>query len=497
MKARIAQAWPLWSILTAQLVLTVPWLWRTGPYSDEALYIDAGHHEWAHWLHGAALPSYPSSFSGAPVIFPPITAAADSAGGLVAARLPSLAFALLTTALIYLVGKRLFGRAAAIFGSLIFAISGLVVHYGALATFDPMAMCLLMTAAWAAVRARDGGFGWLPACAFALIAANLTKYGTTAWDVVVVGMLALCGWNAGRTRAIGMAASVAGTVAVADAGLVLFGGRDYLRGILVTTVARSIQSGPPAPASTVLLHALAMTGLIVVPAAAGVVLSLLRRMPWPATALLGLLALAALITPLEQARIHQLSSLDRNCGYGLIFAALGAGYALSAGRVWVAERWAWGRIAGTVAAIAAVLAVLVMGRLEPVQFRGPGIATVQDIVGTIHRNYRPDTFIVSDGAARMEQYYLSSIPAGSWIAIFHPGSRQAAAIESRICAGTVSVVVLRTRAGVYDHAYDATVAHLIHRSGEYKLATVAGGGEEATRVWILRDPSHRIGGCVR
>ena len=133
-------AWLLWPVLLAEAVLTLPWLWRTAPFTDEALYLQAGHQEWSHWLHHAALPDYAGRFSGAPVLYPPLGAAADSIGGLAAARGLSLIIMMGTTSAVYLTCSRLFGRQAAFFAAALFAVSGLVVHNGAFATFNPLAL---------------------------------------------------------------------------------------------------------------------------------------------------------------------------------------------------------------------------------------------------------------------------------------------------------------------------------------------------------------------
>ncbi len=69
-------------------------------YADEATYLWAGHLEWAHWLHGTAIPPFPAYFSGAPVLYPPLGALADSVGGLAGARVLSLVFMLGATALL-------------------------------------------------------------------------------------------------------------------------------------------------------------------------------------------------------------------------------------------------------------------------------------------------------------------------------------------------------------------------------------------------------------
>ncbi len=493
MRGRITSSWPMWSALAAQAVLTAGWLWRTAPFTDEALYLQAGHAEWAHWLRQAPLPDYASWFSGAPALYPPLAAAADSAGGLVAARALSLAFMLATTALVYLAGRRLFGWLAGSLATLVFAVSGLVVHYGAFATFGPPALFLLVLSAWAAIQIRDGGFGWMPACAAALAAANAVKYATLAWDPVIVGIIILHGWQKGRRRAAGRAASLATTVIVLVLGLVMLGGSGYARGVIVTTVSRSIRWGAPAPAASVLAHALAVTGALLLPAVLGVAVSVLTRQP-PTTIMLScLLVAAALIAPTEQARIHELPSLDKNMAFGVPFAALGAGYALGAGRAWLARAWPWGRIAATAAVCVAILAVGVSGRYEKIQFRGPGIAVADQIVTAIRRSYRPGTLVLSDSAARMEQYYLPVIPPTAWERTYTHSAGQRLLLADQIRSCMISVVVFRM--GGASQPHDPTVMRWLRHAGRYRLATVATSGAYRTAVWTLQPGPRRRGRC--
>jgi 4-amino-4-deoxy-L-arabinose transferase-like glycosyltransferase len=495
LKDRIPDTWPLWAILAAQAVLTLPWLWASAPFTDEALYIEAGHAEWAHWLHQVAVPYYPRWFSGAPVLYPPFAAAADSAGGLAAARAVSLVVMLATTALVYLIDKQLFGRLAGIFAALLFAVSGLVVHYGAFATFGPLSLFFLVLSAWAAVRIRAGGFGWLPACVLALVAANATKYATLAWDPVIFGIIVLHGWARGRGRAVGRTASVAATVIVVDLGCLMLGGADYAQGVIVTTAFRSVQWASPSPAPSVMLRALTMTGLLLLPALLGVAVSIVTKRPLPVTLFLCLLVLGGLLAPVDQARIHQLTSLDKNMGYGLPFAAIGAGYALSEGRKWLARRKAWGQRAATAAVVVSVVAALVSGIFEKVQFRGSDITETTKLVTGIGQSYRPGTFIVSDGAGRVEQYYLPAIPSHSWIGIFKPTAEQKLQIADQIRCGMVSVVVLRTAGRRYQHPYDLTVMRLLQHSTRYRLAAVVSQGGSRTDVWKVGRTTHSAGGC--
>ncbi|MDR2988278.1 MAG: glycosyltransferase family 39 protein [Nocardiopsaceae bacterium] len=495
MRQRIVAAWPLWSVLVAQIVLTLRWIWRTAPFTDEALYLQAGHAEWAHWLHHAPIPDYASWFSGAPVLYPPLAAAADSAGGLAAARVLSLILMLATTAIVYLIGSRLFSRLAGGLGALVFAMCGLVVHYGASATFGPPSLFLLAAATWAAIRIRDGTFAWLPACAIMLVAADATKYATLAWDPVVIGIIIMHGWDKDRRLAIGRAASVAATVVVLDLGLVMFGGQAYARGIIVTTIFRSIQWGAPNSAASVLLRALALTGTLVLPAVAGVALSILSRRPRSLTIFLGLLVLAAVLAPIEQARIHQLGSLDKNMAYGLPFAAIGAGYALSAGWNWLARRGGLGELAASGAVVIVVLAVILSGRFAKVQFRGQGITSATQVVTAIRHSYRPGTFILSDSASRVEQYYLPAIPAFAWTRAYTQNARQKARVADQIRSCMVSVVVLRMNGRDYEQSYDQTIVRLLAGTGSYQLAAVAEHGAYRTAVWKMRHGHRNPRGC--
>jgi Dolichyl-phosphate-mannose-protein mannosyltransferase len=495
MRQRIVAAWPLWSLLIAQAVLTQRWIWGTAPFTDEALYLRAGHAEWAHWLHHAPLADYASWFSGAPVLYPPLAAAADSAGGLAAARALSLIIMLATSAVVYLIGSRAFGRVAGVLGALVFAVCGLVVHYGAFATFGPPSLFLLVTATWAALRIRGGSPAWLPACAVLLTAANATKYATLAWDPVVVAIIVLHGWDRARWQAIGRAASVAATVAVLDLGFVMFGGSAYARGIVVTTLFRSIHWGAPSSAASVLARAFTLTGTLLLPAMAGVIMSILTRKPPTMIIFLGLLVLAAILAPIEQARIHQLGSLDKNMAYGLPFAAIAAGYALSAGSHWLAQRHARGGVVAAAGVIVVVLAVMLSGRFAKVQFRGQGIAVAARVVAAIKHSYRPGTLVLSDGASRVEQYYLPAIPPSAWVRGYTHTAQQRTRLADQIRSCLVSVVVLQMSGHTYHQPDDPAIVGLLDRADSYQLATVARYGEFRTDVWELKPHEQSARGC--
>ena len=485
MRHKAVHAWLLWSILMFEAVLTLPWLWRTAPFTDEALYLRAGHQEWSHWLHHAALPDYAGWFSGAPVLYPPLGAAADSIGGLAAARGLSLIFMLGATSVVYLACSLLFGRQAAFFASALFAVSGLVVHNGAFATFNPLALFFLTLGLWAGVKASDQGYKWIAVCAVSLAIANAAKYATAAWDPVVLGIVALNSWDKSAAEALRQTCSLAATVAMLDLGFLMLGGTNYVTGVRVTTVFRTIHFGVSEPPSVILWRAFAITGILVMTAVLGVVVSTIRRNPLQVTALLALLALGALIAPLDQVHLHQIGSLDKNMSFGLPFAAIAAGYAISTVIEWAGERFPAGRFAGSIGAAGLILLALIAGRLQTVQFRGPSSAVAAKLVSAVSKGYQRHTYILSDGAARMEQYYLPQIPAATWIGIFDPSTAQRARIQALICAGRVSLVILKMDQGSYDHAYDYQVRKLIGRIKRYKLGVMAGQGHYTTQVWQL------------
>src|SRR5580704_11103994 len=200
--------WPLLAVLAVQTALSVSMVRARTAFGDEALYLNAGHLEWAHWLHGTQIPDYQTWFSGAPVIYPPIGAIAGSLGGLTAARL-------------------LRDERAAFFAAALFAVLAPTLHLGSFATFDALALLLLAAATWCAAGARSGHHAarWLIAAGILLALANATKYATALYDPTVLGVTLLSAWpDAGRKVAARRAAFLAGSAAAVTGVLLLLGG---------------------------------------------------------------------------------------------------------------------------------------------------------------------------------------------------------------------------------------------------------------------------------
>jgi hypothetical protein len=474
---RIAASWALWSVLAAQATLTLPWMWRTAPYSGEALYLSASHAGWGPLFEQTA------SLPGVPVLYPPIVSVFDTIGGLIGARLLSLLFMLGATALVYLMGDRMFGQLSGLLAALLFAVCGIIVHLGAAATFDPMALFLLVLALYAAIRMRDGAVWWVLLCPAALAAANAAKYTTIAWDPLIIGTVLLYGYSK-KAQAICLTVSVAATVAVLDYGILMLGGGNVAAAFVLNTFYRSPQAGPPSSMLSVLGHAMLLTGLIILIAIAGIWVSVVKKMPATATAFLCLLVAAALIAPIEHARLHQMASLDQNMSFGLPFAALGAGYALGGWRQWLGRRRYWGKIIATVAAVGTVITMLIVGRAERVQFRGPSVVAAQRVAQAIEHSHLNNSYVLVDGTDKTDRYYVPSIKDEWWITTPSVATVAGYQTLAQICSGHVSVVIFRTTEGQYDNPNDKLIAGIVHRM--YRKKAWAGKGDHRTTVWALR-----------
>jgi hypothetical protein len=324
---RLAPGWPLLAVLAVQVVLSLWLVHADTAFEDEATYLWAGHLEWAHWLHGTPLPPLSAYFSGAPVLYPPLGALADSIGGLTGARILSLIFMTGATALLWATAGRLAARRAAFFSAALFAVLGPALHVGAFATYDAMSVFLVALAAWCAVRAAGAGdgTGWAVAAGAALALANATAYSSALFDVVVLVLAFLAGLPAGARLAARRCAVLLITVLVLATVGLLVGGGAYLTGLGQTTLARAAGTDS---ALSVLADAWSWTGVVVVLAVCGVIISWASRAGRTQTWLLAVLAAAAALGPVEQARLQSLTSLNKHVVVGAWFAAIAAGYAV-------------------------------------------------------------------------------------------------------------------------------------------------------------------------
>jgi hypothetical protein len=312
-------------VLVVQAGLALRLVWSNTAFADEAEYIWYGHLEWLHWLHGGPLPPY--YLSGSPAIYPPLGALADSAGGLAGARLLSLGFMLAATALLYATASRLFGRKAALIGAALFVAVGPTADLGAWATYDPMAVCLMALGAWLAVRAADSRVSeiWILLAAAATVLADATKWVTGLWSPIIVALVVLSAPTS-RTPAVarGLRFASYGTALGAPA-LFLLGGTTSVTAISATTTERS-SGGEMWP--TVLWNAAPLVALVLALGLLGVLLAC-RERARRTRLLCAVLVVAGLLAPAFQAYDQTTVSLYKHVVFGLWFAAMPAGYALS------------------------------------------------------------------------------------------------------------------------------------------------------------------------
>lgn len=331
--AFVVGRWSLPVVLFCQVLLSARLVLSNTAFQDEGLYLWAGHLELDHFLRHAPVPNFATYFSGAPVLYPPIGAIADGIGGLAGARLLSLAFMLVATILLHGTTRRIFGsRAAAFFAAALFAGTGSTQFLGAFATYDAMALMLLCCATWLGVRsAGTGNVARVPlllVTGLILVAANATKYASALFDPVVVIVVMLAVWQRRGHRAGLLTGAVLGGV---TAGLVVaayeLSGPSYQAGIKFSTLTRAPGT---TPASAVLLMSGRWVGIVALLAFAGAIAVSHAWRRWSTAALAWALAVAALLAPVEQARIDTSVSLFKHVGFGAWFAAAAAGYFLAA-----------------------------------------------------------------------------------------------------------------------------------------------------------------------
>ncbi|MEV4560753.1 glycosyltransferase family 39 protein [Kitasatospora sp. NPDC049285] len=319
-------------ILVAQALLTLRL--SNSAFEDEALYLYAGHLQLHHLQGGAALPnSFAAYFSGSPLLYPPLAAAADAHLGLAGARGLSLAFMLGTTALLYMMTRRLFNERVGLVAAGCFGVMQSTLFMGALATYDAMALFLIAVGAWLAVRTARRGW-WLSTLTIppVLVLAVAVKYAALMYAPIVVALACLAAvpyhaWRSLLRLFLIPAVAVGATVTVLK-----LTGSDVLQGLQSTTTGRAVGHGVPLEMAREcaewggLLFALALLGTVLyakkgrMSEAPTLMAVRVPRRLW--RTLMGLLLTGtALLAPAYQIYIHENVSLHKHIGYGLFFAA--------------------------------------------------------------------------------------------------------------------------------------------------------------------------------
>jgi Dolichyl-phosphate-mannose-protein mannosyltransferase len=348
---------PLAVILVAQAILSGR-LAASSVSLDEGRYIYAGHQLIYELLHGGGSPYYETYFSGVPVIYCPLAAIADHFGGIVAVRLMSLTFSLMTTVLLFIVTKRLFGYWAGVAAAALFSALGLTFFVGTYANYDALAMLFMAFATYCAVRSLEAR--WLLLLPLILLAANMTKYATVLFDPVVICLAALQVGSSGK-RYILRRTVILGATTMALVGFTTYlAGSAYLKGMLFSTFARSTGANKLLGASykttpEVVVESWQWIGVVVALGVVALLVALGRR-DRKRLALLGLVVLAGLLVTLEGIHLHSDESMNQHDDFSAWFACISAGYALA-----VIPRLAPVRIGRTALACAAACLIVFTG----------------------------------------------------------------------------------------------------------------------------------------
>jgi hypothetical protein len=465
MARELRTRWALLAVLAVQAAISAGMLQDTTAFGDEALYLSAGHLEWAHWLHGTPIPAYQTWFSGAPVIYPPVGAIADSLGGLAAARLLSLICMLGVTSMVWGTAVRLLAdRRAAFFAAALFAVIAPTLHLGSFATYDAPALLLLAAATWCAAGVRDSRHmtRQVISAGVVLALANATKYATALYDPTVL-CVAFLSWlpNAGRREAIRRVALLAGSTAAVVGLLLALGGSGYLTGIGVTTTGRVHGTDT---ASLAFGEAWAWTAVVLVPAVVAAVVCVVRRR-WRLALLLGVLAVTALLAPADQARLQTVTSLNKHLDFGAWFAVIAAGWLLSdlsRRRVFLA------------ASLAAIVPVATLGTVQ-----AHAMVDWPDVTGLV-KVVRPLTahggrFLVE--TTDVLQYYL---PETTWREWSDTRSTDTAYYQRAIARHYYTVVILGFNQTL---PMDYAIAMDLQAAGGYRLAATVHSGTTDFYVW--------------
>jgi hypothetical protein len=407
--------------------------------------------------------------------------------------------------------RRLFSsRAAAFFAAALFAGTGSAQFLGGFATYDAMALMLLATATWLGVLTAGGR---LPArialiviAALALAAANATKYASALFDPVVFVVTALAAWRmrgkgAGLTAGLGMAAVTLGVLAAAYRAA----NPSYAKGISFSTLRRA--SGTDAAGSIMLMSARWVgIGILLGIAGAAVITHAWRHRP--TTLLAWTLAGAALLAPVQQARIHTYVSLFKHVGYGAWFAAAAGGYLLAAlpraagqlrSAAESARRSAWSlRAAVAATVIAGTIGVPIAGA----QYQG--WPDSRGLTAAIQRLGKPGGRYLAEDYDVPAYYLRRSVRWTQWSNTFYFGYTDPATGQYLENAPAYAAAIRHRYFAMIALAFgdtattDQVIVHDIDRYGGYRLAAVIpyadASGHGAYEIWTLAPEPKRPAG---
>jgi hypothetical protein len=412
----------------------------------------------------------------------------------------SLVFMLIATTLLWASATRLFDSRTAFFTTALWATLASTEFLGAFATYDALALLLMATSAWCAVRAAEHrkALGWLTVAALTLSAANATKYASIIFDPVVVGIAIFVGMRYFPWRhALARGATLFGITL----GMLLFlcavGGHEYITGFTATTLLRPSSTNP---ASQVIGEAWGLTAPIIVLSIAGAMLCFLRTRDWSQRLLITLMAVAALLVPLEQARIHTTDSLQKHVDFGAWFGAIAAGYLISLVISKTTNKGFW-RASATATCVTALALPVLLGVTQARERFADWPSSVS-LIDALRPVVGQTDGPVLVSSPNIPEYYL---PEGSqwwrWSNLYtlrlldgHAltsgiiGKTEDASFYQRaIRAGFFSVIVINKRGS--QAAMNERLLRVVQQNSHYQLATSVRYWD--SQIWIHR-PNERV-----
>jgi glycosyltransferase involved in cell wall biosynthesis len=428
-RSRSRISWPLVAILAVQTGFSLSLVWSNTAFADEANYLLQGRLELAHWLHGLTVPVI-NNDSGAPQIYPPLGALADAVGGLAGARILSMCFMLIATALLYLYTKRLFGSHAAIMAAALWGLSEPALRL-AFATYDPLACLLVTLSAWlalqAGVRRRHGELIVVSALALAL--ATITAF---SFAIMIPAVLATSyfiwrdevGPRLARWFAFWLAITTMGLVTLSMTVLQLW------KDLIVTTITRS-GSALGTGVAAVTKSAWTWDGVILALAVCGVVFAFGSERMNRKLLMLTLL-ISGLLVPVYQAHLGTGWSLDKHMSTGTWFMAAAAGYSFT--KIKIFSKSSQAAVAAAVILLYSAISGLWYARVTFHSWANEAslISAIRPIIG------QGSVWSSSNGDSIPEYYLLRS--AGDW------PKWETYAPQGKIAQGYYSFVVLQFNA---------------------------------------------------
>jgi hypothetical protein len=184
----------------------------------------------------------------------------------------------------------------------------------------------------------------------------------------------------------------------------------YLTGVSQTTLARPSST---TAARVVLLSSWDWIGVILVAGLIAVAICLVSSEGIPARLLVILLVGAALLAPVEQARIHTDISLSKHVDFGAWFAAIAVGYAAERLVRWARASLEWVTLAAALTGL--LVPVVVAGAAQAAGFYSwPDSSR---LVVTMRGLVSPQDRILVDNAPPLE-YYLPGVSWRQWSSVY-------------------------------------------------------------------------------